>query len=198
MRKRFNISRERMKSARMLAAKYLVFAAGIAVCLGLSACGNWKPEVSGTGAATGSAVSEESTVPHDPGKVKPVEEPTLKEVEKAFHFAIGQEVYLFGGDTRDGFTGKKLTLYKKEEKDKITYFLLDSAVQELRNIFMMRTNLFLIKPAKSRGLNPLWKNSLFIRRRKREKSSGGLRSLAQWMHGIFQRTKSLPMNSPPE
>lgn len=125
MRKRFNISRERMKSARTLAAKYLVFATGIAVCLGLSACGNWKPEVSGTGAATGSAVSDERTVPDDSGKVKPVEEPTLKEVEKAFHFAIGQEVYLFGGDTRDGFTGKKLTLYKKEEKDKITYFLLD-------------------------------------------------------------------------
>lgn len=95
----------------------------LVILLGLSACGTWKPEVSGTvvtgSAATGSAVNERVET------VKPVQEPTMAEVEKAYHFAIGQEVYLFGGDTRDAFTGKKLTLYKKEGKKRITYFLVD-------------------------------------------------------------------------
>lgn len=97
----------------------------VVLLLGLSACGNWKPEVSGTRAVTGSAVAAEDAVSDHAEKTEPVKEPTLAEVEQAYHFAIGREVYLFDGDTRDGFTGKKLTLYKKEGKNKISYFLVD-------------------------------------------------------------------------
>lgn len=97
----------------------------VVLLLGLSACGNWKPEVSGTRAVTGSAVAAEDAVSDHAEKTEPVKEPTLSEVEQAYHFAIGREVYQFGGETRDGFTGKKLTLYEKDGKDKISYFLVD-------------------------------------------------------------------------
>lgn len=103
----------------------LCYIAGLLVIIcGLSACGDWKPEVSGS-VVTGSAVATGSAAADQGKKVKPVKEPTLAEVEKAYHFVIGQEVYLYDGNTRDGFTEKELTLYKKEEKDKITYFLVD-------------------------------------------------------------------------
>lgn len=96
----------------------------LAVMCGLSACGNWKPDASGS-VVTGGAVATGSAVTDHEKEAKPVKRPTLAEVEQAYHFAIGQEVYLFGGDTRDGFTEKKLILYEKDGKDKITYFLVD-------------------------------------------------------------------------
>lgn len=104
-----------MKKIWMFGIGFIVWMLG----LGLSACGNWKPEVSGTGAVSGSAASDPVE------KAEPVKEPTLAEVQEAFQFAIGQEIYLFGGDTRDGFTGKELAIYRKEGAHTITYFLVD-------------------------------------------------------------------------
>lgn len=85
----------------------------------LSACGTYQPEISGNDVASGSGIEEKKGT-----------EPTLQEVEEAYHFAIQKELYYYGGVTRDGFTGKELTLYRKKEKDGILYCLMDEIKDE--------------------------------------------------------------------
>lgn len=143
--------------------------------LGLSACENWKPEVSGTRGVTGSAVAAESATPEHKGKTEPVKEPTLAEVEKAYHFAIGREVYLFDGYSRDGFTGKKLTIYKKEEKDKIIYFLVDCT--DKKEYFYDVNQLIFNKACEEPGFESFVEESSFFSEKEKKKGLKGAEKL---------------------
>lgn len=81
MKNCFHFQSGSLQRAGSIIKRYFIFALGIFFLSGLSACGNWKPEVSGTDTATGGAVVRENTGKDYAEKKEPVREPTMAEVE---------------------------------------------------------------------------------------------------------------------
>lgn len=86
---------------------------------GLAGCKEYQPL-----ATKGDAVSGQAA-----GVKKPVKEPSVDEIERAFHNAIQHEVYRYG-DRDEEFSGRDMELYCKKEKDCYKYYLVDKISED--------------------------------------------------------------------
>lgn len=84
------------------------------LAFGLAGCGKYESVSTKGDVASGQAVKTK----------KSVEEPTVQEVEQAYHRAIQHDVYEHG-ERDEEFSGRKMDLYKIKEKDGYTYYLVD-------------------------------------------------------------------------
>ncbi len=107
----------------MLKRRVLTFVllAGMVYCL--VSCGQYRPDASKESSVSGQAVQTKNID----------REPAIEEVEQAYHRAVQHEVYLGYMEEQDWFSGKKLKLYRKKEKNSFSYTLVGKTKGDEKN-----------------------------------------------------------------
>lgn len=98
------------------------------VVLFFAACGNYEPLATKGDVLSGQALDSDVITGSSVNREK-VQEPTIGEIEKAYHNAIQHEYYLYGG-LGEEFSGDKMQLYGRKDDNGYTYFLVDKISDE--------------------------------------------------------------------